>query len=103
MAAGSGLPLPLATCVALCTHRQWTDFWGVLLGWAYRQGASSEFKTATSNTDEQLVALAEKAEAEIDGRFDVRRRRRKPCAATAASALQRPNCSTPLRRRSSSR
>ena len=51
---------------------EWQDFWGTLLGWAYRQDAASDFKAVLANTIEQLDELAEKAEAKVRGKYDAK-------------------------------
>ena len=46
-----------------------SDFWNVLVGYAYRQAGSADFKLVSNNTKEQIEALACTEEAKVTGKF----------------------------------
>ena len=49
-----------------------SDFWNVLVGYAYRQAGSADFKLVSNNTKEQIEALACTEEAKVTGKFNAK-------------------------------
>ena len=47
----------------------WSDFWNVLVGYAYRKAGSADFKIVSNSTKEQLESLAISEKAKAMGRF----------------------------------
>lgn len=50
----------------------WSDFFNVLLGWAYRKGGAAEFKAVIDGTKESLEAGQEAAVAKEEGKYDAK-------------------------------
>ena len=46
-----------------------SDFWNVLVGYAYRTAGSADFKLVSNNTKEQLESLGLTEKAKVMGRF----------------------------------
>eukprot|EP00966_Prymnesium_polylepis_P192854 4469942-Prymnesium_polylepis.1 len=47
----------------------WSDFWNVLVGYAYRSAGAADFKLVNNSTKEQLESLAISEKAKATGRF----------------------------------
>lgn len=47
----------------------YSDFWNVLVGYAYRQSGANDFKTVQNSTKEQLESLQEKEEGQVKAKF----------------------------------
>ena len=50
----------------------WSDFFNVLLGWAYRKGGAAEFKAVIDGTKESLEAGQEAAVAKEEGKYNAK-------------------------------
>jgi hypothetical protein len=50
----------------------WSDFWNVLVGYAYRAAGSADFKIVTNNTKDQLESLMTAEVGKVTGRFTAR-------------------------------